>query len=145
MVRRAKKDLPNDLQADGRLEGLFDVQSGEGGQNPVLEGEGRVTDLLLHSESEKADFAVDAVPFSLASGTHANKKSRSHSESLADQPNKAHLLVGPFPLKLARSVPATVQGWIARSGYSLSVKGDADVRRILQLARVAGFGQFIPR
>jgi len=144
MVRRAKKDLPNDLQADGRLEGRFDLQSGEGGQNPLLEGEGRVTDLLLHSESEKADFAVDAVPFSLAGGTHANKKSRSHSESVADQPNEAHLWVGPFPLKLARPVPATVQGWIARSGYSLSVKGDADVRRILQLARVAGLRAIHP-
>jgi hypothetical protein len=144
MVRRAKKDLPNDLQADGRLEGMFDAQSGEGGQNAVLEGEGRVTDLLLHSESEKADFAVDAVPFSLASGTHANKKSRSHSEAVTDQPNEAHLVVGPFPLRLARSGQATVQGWMARSGYSISVKGDADVRRILQLARVAGLPAIHP-
>jgi hypothetical protein len=46
--------------------------------------------------------------------------------------------VGAFPLKLARSGSATVQGWIARSGYSISIKGDADVRRIVQLARVAG-------
>jgi AsmA protein len=144
MMRRAKKDLPSDLQADGRLEGLFDVQSGEGGQNPVLEGEGRATDLLLHSESDKADFVVDAVPFSLATRAPANKKSRSRSESIADQPKEAHLRVGPFPLKLARSGPAYIQGWIARSGYSISVKGDADVRRILQLARLAGLQTIHP-
>ena len=144
MVRRAKKDLPNDLQTDGRLEGMFDARSGEGGQNAVLEGDGRVTDLLLHSESEKADFAVDAVPFSLAAGTHANKKSRSRSEAVADQPNEAHLSVAPFPLKLARSGQATVQGWMARSGYSVAIKGDGDVRRILQLARVAGLPAIHP-
>jgi len=144
MVRRAKRGLPNDLQADGRLEGLFDAHSGEVGQNAVLGGEGRVTDLLLHSESEKADFVVDAVPFSLAASANTNKKSRSRSEAIADQPKEAHLTVGPFPLKLARSGPATVQGWAAHSGYSISVKGDADVRRILQLARVAGLQAIHP-
>jgi AsmA protein len=41
MVRRAKKDLPSDLQADGRVEGLFDVRSSDGGQGAVLGGEGR--------------------------------------------------------------------------------------------------------
>ena len=94
-------------------------------QGAVLAGEGRATDLLLHSESAKADFAVDVVPFSLASGApHASKKSRGHSDAVADQPNEARLSVGPFPLKLARSGPANVQGWIARSGYSISIKGD---------------------
>ena len=144
MVRRAKRDLPNDLQADGRLEGMFDAKSGDSGQNVGLEGEGRVTDLLLHSESAKADFAVDAVPFSLATGTHADKKSRTHHPAVADQPNEAHLSVGPFPLKLAHSGQVTVQGWIARSGYSVSIKGEADVRRISQLARVSGVAAIHP-
>jgi hypothetical protein len=139
MVRRAKRDLPNDLQAEGRVEGLFDVRSGDGGQTAALEGEGRATDILLHSESLKAEFAVDAIPFSLASGAqYSSKKTRGHRESVAGQPGEAHFSIGPFPLKLARSGPATVQGWMARSGYSVSIKGDADVRRISQLARVAG-------
>jgi hypothetical protein len=139
MVRRAKKDLPNDLQANGRVEGRFDARSGEGTEGAVLAGEGRATDLVLHSESAKADFAVDVVPFSLASGApHASKKSRGHREAVADQPNEARFSVGPFPLKLARSGPANVQGWIARGGYSISIKGDGDVRRVSQLARVAG-------
>ncbi len=139
MVRRAKRDLPNDLQAEGRVEGLFDVRSGDGGQTAALEGEGRATDILLHSESLKAEFAVDAIPFSLASGAqNSSKKTRGHRDSVAGQPSEAHFSIGPFPLKLARSGPATVQGWMARSGYSVSIKGDADVRRISQLARVAG-------
>ena len=82
---------------------------------------------------------MDAVPFSLgSSATHASKNAHGHREAVAGQANEAHLSVGAFPLKLARSGSATVQGWIARSGYSISIKGDADVRRIVQLARVAG-------
>jgi hypothetical protein len=139
MVRRAKKDLPNDLQADGRLEGLFDARSGDTGKGPVLGGEGRATGILLHSDNAKADFAVEEIPFSLASGAaHTNKKAHGHHDVGADQPNEAHLSVGPFPLKLARSGSANLHGWIGRGGYSLSIKGDADVRRILQLARLAG-------
>jgi hypothetical protein len=139
MVRRAKRDLPNDLQADGRVEGLFDARSSDAGMGAVLGGEGRARGVLLHSDSAKADFAVEDIPFSLAAGgVTANKKAHGHRDAGADPPNEAHLSVGPFPLKLARSGSANLHGWMARSGYSLSIKGDADVRRILQLARLAG-------
>lgn len=145
LVRRAKKDLPNDLQADGRIEGLFEVRSADGTNDLVLAGEGRATDVLLHSVSAKADFVVDLVPFSLTSGsTHANKKPRVHHEPAAYPVSDAHLAIGPFPMKLARSGPATVEGSIQRSGYRVSIKGEADVRRISQLARVAGVAAIHP-
>jgi hypothetical protein len=144
LVRRAKKDLPNDLQADGRLEGLFDVRSNAAG-GVVLTGEGRASDLLLHSESTKADFAVDAIPFLLSSATStASKRSRGRHEAVTGDPVNARLLLGPFSLKLARAGSTTVQGWLAHSGYSISVKGDADVRRVLQLSRVAGISAIHP-
>jgi hypothetical protein len=37
-----------------------------------------------------------------------------------------------------------IQGWVARSGYNISVKGDADVRRLIQVARVAGIPAMRP-
>src|SRR5262249_8610684 len=123
---------------DGRIEGLFDARSDETG-GTVLEGGGRASDLLLHSESVKADFAVETIPFLLASApSSANKKSRGRREAITGDPNATRLLLGPFSLKLARAGSTTIQGWVARGGYSISVKGDADVRRILQVSRVAG-------
>jgi len=137
LVRRAKKDLPNDLRAEGSFEGLFDARSSEAGSGVVLTGEGRATDILLHSESAKADFAVEEIPFVLASGgSSASKKLRGRRE--ASEPGDARLSVGPFSMKLARAGTTAIQGWIARRGYSISVKGDADVRRVLQMSRVAG-------
>jgi hypothetical protein len=139
LVKRAKRDLPNDLRADGRLEGLFDARSADAGNGAVLTGEGRAHDVLLHSDNTKADFAIAEIPLGLASAvTSGNKKSRGHREAVGGESGDTRLSIGPFSMKLAHAGVTTMQGWIARSGYSIAVKGDADVRRVLQITRVAG-------
>jgi hypothetical protein len=35
-------------------------------------------------------------------------------------------------------VPASVQGWFTRSGYSISLKGESEIQHLLELARVSG-------
>ncbi len=136
---RAKKDLPDDLRATGTMEATFDARSDESGK-PVFEGGGRTSDFRLFSDSSKIDMLVDGIPFSLASGTQrAGKKVHGRGEVAAlHEPDEPHLSLGPFPVKLGRSSPTVIQGWIGRGGYNLSVKGDAEVRRLMQLARVVG-------
>jgi AsmA family len=136
---RAKKNLPDDLRATGAVDATLDARSNDAG-NPVFEGGGRTSDFRLLSESGKTDLPLDVIPFSLASGTQrAGKRGHARGEVAAlREPDEPHLSLGPFPVKLGRPSPTVIQGWIARGGYKISVKGDAEVRRLMQMARVVG-------
>ena len=46
--------------------------------------------------------------------------------------------VGPFNLALGRPSNATVRGQFSRSGYNFLVQGDAEVQRLLEVARTVG-------
>jgi hypothetical protein len=147
IARRAKKDLPTDLQATGTVEATFDARSAQAGADPTLDGSGRTSDFHLQSDTAKTDLAVDVVRFALSSGTQpAGKKIHGRRDAAAPhEPNEPHLSLGPFPLKLGHSAsPATIQGWIARSGYNISVKGDTEIRRFLQVARMVGIPAIHP-
>ncbi len=46
--------------------------------------------------------------------------------------------VGPFNLALGRPASAIVRGQLSRSGYNFQVQGDAEVQRLLEVARTIG-------
>ena len=52
-------------------------------------------------------------------------------------PDGPHVEFGPFPVTLGRT-PSTARGWVNRGGYSLSVVGEAEIARSLQVARMLG-------
>ena len=139
VARRAKKDLPNDLRAAGTMDATFDARSNEVGK-PVFEGGGRTSDFRLISESNKTDLPFDVIPFSLVSGLQeAGKRAHARADVVAlREPDEPYLSLGPVSIKLGRPSPTVFQGWVARSGYNISVRGDADVRRLIQVARAAG-------
>ena len=139
VARRAKKDLPSDLRAAGTMDATFDARSNEAGK-PVFEGGGHTSDFRLVSESSKTDLPLDVIPFSLVSGPpHTGKKVHARAEVVTlHAPDEPFLSLGPVPVKLGRPSPTVIQGWVARSGYNISLRGDADLRRLIQLARVAG-------
>jgi hypothetical protein len=53
-------------------------------------------------------------------------------------PTDTHLDVGPFSLALGRPTPVIVGGWASRSGYGFEIQGEAQVPRLLQVARTVG-------
>ncbi len=140
VVRRAKKNLPDDLLATGNLEAHFHLRSGETG--PVLvDGGGETTGFRLQSAATKSEVVLDTVPFSLRTRTPAKILKRSFGQQISaslKQPDEPHLAFGPVSLKLGRPTPATVAAWITRSGYNIWVEGDTDVPRLLDVARITG-------
>jgi len=52
--------------------------------------------------------------------------------------NETQVNVGPFNLPLGRPANATVRGQFSRSGYNVQVQGDAEVQRLLEVARTVG-------
>jgi hypothetical protein len=139
VVRRAKKDLPGDLRAGGTLDARFKLQAtGQASSIAAYEGGGQTTDFHLQSENTKLDLVPDVVSFTLKSGVPVASKARRHDRGTLREPDEPHLSLGPFSLKLGRPSPVLVQGWITGHGYTISLKGDAEVRHLLQAARLAG-------
>ena len=140
LARRAKKNLPADLQAAGTLDASFRL-NGLPTEAILLEGGGKTKDFRVQSEISKTDLLLDAVPFSISPAAEhdAAKKASAHRESIAlAHPDETHLFVGPMALKLGRPSPAILQAWVTKSGYRLSIKGDSEIHRLLQAARIAG-------
>ena len=143
LLRRAKKNLPDDLQADGTVDGQFKLNVE--GASVSIEGRGQTTEFHLRTQTAKNDLTFDAIPFSVISGSQAKLAKRSrlagaHAPEGIEPfpPEQTRLDVGPFQVKLGRPAPASVQGWVARSGYGFSLKGDADLQRLVSLARATG-------
>ena len=140
LARRAKKDLPGDLRASGTVDARFHLQAaGQSSSIAAYEGSGQTSDFRLQSEATKLDLAPDVVSFFLKTGASRAGKARNRQDGGSlREPDEPHLVVGPLPLKLGRPSPTLVQAWIMHDGYVISLKGDAEVRHLLQAARTAG-------
>jgi len=145
LIRHAKKDLPDDLLATGALAAEFNLRNEATSPIPQLTGNGQISDLRIRSSSAKAELALGTVPFSVAETTVETKKSHVVRSAAATDSHLAKLLIGPFPLKLGRPAPATAQILISPASYDVAVNGEADIPRILQVARTIGLPAINPR
>jgi hypothetical protein len=135
-ARHAKQGMPDDLVATGRLSGKMKVRRAVNAPdgNVVWEGSGETSDFQLGSKFTKTELTLGRVPFAVSSG----RGSKSRAALALAPPSEARLEMGPLDVPLGRPAPATVRGWASRSGYSFTVQGDAQVQRLLQLARTVG-------
>ena len=56
----------------------------------------------------------------------------------ASSSNEPRVDVGPFNVALGRPANASVRGQLSRSGYNFQVQGEAEVQRLLEVARTIG-------
>ena len=136
-ARHAKQGVPDDLIAAGRLNGNLKLRrDGSARASAVVwEGRGETSGFELRSKLNKTELVLGKVPFVVSSAI--DRKSRLTSRE-AGAPQETRLEVGPFNLALGKPAPVTVRGWASRSGYSFEVQGDAQVQRLLQVARMVG-------
>ncbi len=143
LARRTKKNLPSDLVATGTLQGNFAVREEQASSGGIqFQGRGEIANLRLQSPARRADFILGTIPFMLISkrpspGTSARTKSLSESDILA-LPEGLRLDFGPTAVALGRPAAAQARGWIARSGYSVALRGEAEVSPTLRLASMLG-------
>lgn len=137
LALRAKNNLPADLVATGTVQGNFDLRRSEAHSQPSsFQGRGEITDLRLQSSSSKVELSLGTVPFLLL--TPGSKNKSPSADSFAQLAGESRLEYGPLPLPLGHSSPAQARGWIARSGYTLEIRGEAEISRILRLAGLVG-------
>jgi hypothetical protein len=142
LVHHVTRGLPNDLTADGQVDAKLSIRRDTtGNSNTILwTGAGEISDLHLASRRANTDLELHSIPFALAS--HADSQSKATSRSgfahKDNPPSEPHLEVGPLRVALGRPTPGLARGWIARSGYNFELEGEAQVQRLLQVARMVG-------
>lgn len=140
-ARRVKKDVPTDILATGNLDATIALQrAADSTSGPVWQGRGEVLALNVRSPLTSTRLALEKIPFTVSSNGDPGSNlgaapSRRPSFSTREEPR---VDVGPFNLALGRPASAIVRGQFSRSGYNFQLQGDADVQRLLEVARTLG-------
>jgi hypothetical protein len=146
LAQRAKRNMPEDLTATGDIEGSLSIRdNGTSVQGAQILGSGEIAKLQLKSASNKVELDLDSIPLVLASAetgemASVEKKLFSSTSGRAGAQSfpGPFLEFGPFPVAIGRGVQPTAQGWGSRTGYCISLTGEAEVARALRVARLFG-------
>ncbi len=141
LARHAKKDLPSDLTATGTVEAVFTVRKPLGGI-PVWGGGGRGKQIALHAAVLKEDLEVGEVLFAVPSATTPSSQRKRTVRPPASSPANVglHLIVKPFPLALGAASPATASAEFDPDHYSVTLNGEAELARLLNVGKSLGVG-----
>ena len=141
-ARHAKKDLPEDLTASGEFEGVFSVRRQAGGA-PAWAGGGRTNLLILHSSALKQDLQIGTVEIAIPEPMVPVSPRPRHFASRKTIPPanpELRLVVKPFPIPLGALSPATASAAFDEDHYSVNLKGEAEMARLLNIAKALGIG-----
>ena len=139
-ARRAKKDLPADLAAEGSVTFWASFVRGDNpSEMPSLEGSGTTKDFRLQSVSTKTSLTLGAVPLLFTAESKSNLQGRRAIGRSTEEPsdaNRPRLEIGPFHMEPMPGL--AVRGLLTSAGYSFTAAGDGDVKRLLSTARALG-------
>ena len=143
LARRAKKNLPDDLIADGSVQGRLAIEESTAtGAELRLDGRGEITELRLNSAGNKTEIGPETVPFLIRAGDSdgrmALRQALRKSAVGMRLPESAYLEFGPLTLASGRAGGAAVRGWISRVGYDISVTGESEISKALRVTRMFG-------
>jgi hypothetical protein len=140
LAQRAKKNLPEDLEASGRVRGSFAMRRrGAADEVPSFSGNGEIASLHLSSPSSKAELDVASIPlkFSVDGSTEplsaGNARPRKRTGG-----SERQLHFGPFQLASGHGAGPTARGWLGAAGYGIGLVGEAEVARTLRVAKLFG-------
>jgi hypothetical protein len=153
LALRAKKNLPEDVAAEGVVTGNFTIQHDAALAAVRVAGRGEFSQFRMASAASQASIGPGTIPFVLATGEGpANGASKpGHHKILTGMrfPDGERVEFGPFLLgahasaasgtpPVARALPPTVRGWVTRFGYNFSVIGEGEIAKALRVTRMFG-------
>jgi uncharacterized protein involved in outer membrane biogenesis len=141
LLARHSKELPNNLLAVGTVDGNIRVWREEKDRKGGWEGNAETSDLLLRSQTDNSELSVDKIRLAISPAQPTNQsggKRRGARPKPGQEPSEDRVDVAPFTVALGGTSPATVSGWLSRSGYGLTLEGPARLHRVLNAARVIG-------
>jgi hypothetical protein len=135
ILRHAKADLPNDLSATGVLNASFNGQRAENDSEGKWSGTGEGTGIVLRSATLGKNLELGTLRF--LTGLPARPaRQRGAAKPVAERQSRINF--DSFQIPLGAATPSSGSGWISSQGYNLQVQGDAELSRLLQVARATG-------
>ncbi len=142
LARHVKRDLPQDLNATGEADAAFEVRKAADEQARWAGG-GRTSHVALHSAVLGNDLQIGEMLFTVPGAAPANSPpaSRKIKPGAASSPPAGFaLLISPFPLSIGGVSPAVASGFFDQEDYRATLSGDAELTRLLRVARALGIG-----
>lgn len=138
LLRNAKKDLAPDLNASGTLDAVFSLHTATApGAGPRWAGGGRTSPVRLTSSVLGAPLDLGAIAFAIEGGAGAVPPNRHLPHRPIVEPPPT-LVVAPFAVSFDAPTPTVVRGRFDDTGYRITLAGDAEVGRLLQVAQAFG-------
>jgi len=134
LARHAHPGLRDDLSVQGQVDGEFRGQLTSGANRSLWEGRGETSEFHLTSAHSGTEIVLGVVPFGI-SAKHANPSARSSAQKNA-LPMESRLDIGPIRAAFGKAAPLTVEGWVGREGYEFDFHGEAQLKRLLEAARM---------
>lgn len=140
LMRRAKKNIPEDVTAEGTLHGSVTLDRNQESSKFRYEGRGEIENLRLTSAANKAEVTPETIPFLLTDRSSAAKfamTAKAFHKKLPDIifASGPQLVLGPFSLGIGK---LTAGGWIDGSGYAFSLAGETEIGKMLNASRLLG-------
>ncbi len=142
LARHVKRDLPQDLDASGEADAAFEVRKAPDEQARWVGG-GRTSHVALHSAVLGNDLQIGEMVFTVPGAAPANPPAVSRKKkarAVSSPPAGFALLVSPFPLSIGGTSPAVGSGFFDEENYRATISGDAELTRLVQVARALGIG-----
>jgi hypothetical protein len=144
LARHSRPGISNDVSASGTLNGTVRLSRSDLAHALELQGSGEARELRISSVSPGSEIALGDVPFSFDSGPSVSKPHRVHStntgatagNSVGGPANESRLEIGPVDVVLGRPAPLHTRASFTLSGYQAAVQGDAELKQLLQAARL---------
>jgi uncharacterized protein involved in outer membrane biogenesis len=137
LARRAKRNLPDDLTAQGTISASFHANRVADEPSNWI-GNLVVNGLVVHSAVLGKDIAITKAV--AMANTAEPPRPRHHDHSTPPAAPIRALVVQSFDLPLGAATPATMEGTLDDEHFALHIKGDATLERLQQFARAIGIG-----
>ncbi len=134
LFRHVKKDLPEDVSAEGSVSAKFSVKRGAE-LEPAWSGQGVATGFVLRSSRLKEPLTIGEVHFGLPASLPKLRVIKGHPMA---PPAQDALIIDPFAVDLGGIAPAHAQAVFSRAGYHVSVNGESSLKRLLQVSEALG-------
>ena len=110
------------------------AQRAEGDPEGKWSGTGEGTGIVLRSATLGKNLELGTLRFS--AGPSARAARQRDTASIAQGQSRINL--DSFPIPLGAANAASGSGWLSTKGYNLRLQGDAELGRLLQVARATG-------
>ena len=145
VARHAKKDMPSDMSMTGMLSAVVTVKGS--GETRTWAGNGEVSEIQVRSTVLSSPLVIGSSRWAMVgpgteqkvetqAGSKKSKKSTVTEELPA--PTSLAWKLEPVEVALTEKSPASLSGWFARDGYYTELRGEADLGRLFELAKLAG-------